>query len=535
MPQSIEELAKATGAKLRPPKQDAQGDAQFPDMIDDPQAPGEDEAVNYVEDRFTKNKDPWKNPKLKMGVLYAGCGVIAFGLLAVMTMGIPLPDFGGVGEVTTQRADDNDDTTMMESEDGAWQGHALSSNLGSTFDEEAESDKKNKLLADQAAAKGKKTPKTLAKGPSRPPAKPTTPPTVTPVRVPRSQVPVVRPRPVSRPSSQRSSRPVSVPKVAPAPAAKPQVVAENQEPSKLLAFGSLPDDQQEVQPEASTTPQATSTPQAQNADFRQTPGDGGEQGFSPEDFNTEGTTEDSWGSQEGGEQGSSQDGFGTPPASTQPSSAQAFYPDDSASAADSLEQQQQNFLNDVVQTLIPTGTTIPGSIAQEVLVGNDSRFIIDVQESIAGMPKGAKVLARVTNVADGYLSAEAIAIQTPAGRQMPIPSQSVIVTKTNGKLLKAKKKGRGFFQTAFGRSIANAALGAGRQALNQGVDELIGGSDQFSNIGDFDNFVFGQQDDGFNSSFDNSSGGSSQASAPILGKSTVLLQVNQAFTIVEDS
>ncbi|PZD70283.1 hypothetical protein C1752_14788 [Acaryochloris thomasi RCC1774] len=140
-----------------------------------------------------------------------------------------------------------------------------------------------------------------------------------------------------------------------------------------------------------------------------------------------------------------------------------------------LSTQQSAFLQGQTLATIPSGTTLKADIQSEAIASDSATFTAITREEIAGIPKGAKVLAQIVQLAPGgSFEAEVIALN---GAE--IPPGSTRILRGNGKLMRAKgsKPKKGFFQSGLGRMITGFAQDAGESW----VRDQVGGNRTISN------------------------------------------------------
>ena len=225
---------------------------------------------------------------------------------------------------------------------------------------------------------------------------------------PRPQVPPTRSGSTSRPSSPSFSNAYS------------SASSESVTPT-LLAFGSLPTD--------STVPssQLTSSPSFENASFRN---------------------------------------------DRQPTQTTNFAFSPSAST---LEADQAAFIEGQPQDLIRPVDGISATVTQGAIMPN--QFIVTLNQALSeSIPAGSRLSVNpLTTYPDGKMDAQVTAIErfNPSGLKEvgTVPPGAIIVEQSPGKVLKAKRPGRGFFQGFAGQILVGAVAGLADQVTS--VDEQV--------------------------------------------------------------
>jgi hypothetical protein len=94
-------------------------------------------------------------------------------------------------------------------------------------------------------------------------------------------------------------------------------------------------------------------------------------------------------------------------------------------------------------------------------------FIVTLDSALAAIPAGSRLAVKPQTIyPDGKIEAYAVAVSLASGgyqKTTPIPPGSIQFLMENGSIPKAKKPGKGFFQSQIGRMI----LGGGSALANQ--------------------------------------------------------------------
>lgn len=127
-----------------------------------------------------------------------------------------------------------------------------------------------------------------------------------------------------------------------------------------------------------------------------------------------------------------------------------------------LVQQETSFLRGDRQFLVEGGQSLTGTVTQQLIAAEKAILHIRTTGAILGLPADSRLLAEITQVADGYLVAEVRAILQGDRPPVLLPSGTMTVSALDGRLLKTRTD-QGFFQTSLGRAL----LGAGRGLADQ--------------------------------------------------------------------
>ncbi|BAW97964.1 hypothetical protein NIES970_29270 (plasmid) [[Synechococcus] sp. NIES-970] len=127
-----------------------------------------------------------------------------------------------------------------------------------------------------------------------------------------------------------------------------------------------------------------------------------------------------------------------------------------------LVQQETSFLQGDRQFLVEGGQSLTGTVTQQLIAAEKAILHIRTTGAILGLPADSRLLAEITQVADGYLMAEVRAILQGDRPPVLLPSGTITVSALDGRLLKTRTD-QSFFQTSLGRAL----LGAGRGLADQ--------------------------------------------------------------------
>ena len=140
LPENVQRFANWSGAKLRPDEKPAL-EVDMPNFVadkeaDTAQSSDETPTEGLVEQKFERNKAPWKNPNVTLGTAIGlACAASAVGFF-IFNSNVQWPTMGGPSLGSANNAS-NDDLEPVDHPDGKVQTAALTGNLGDGLDKDA--------------------------------------------------------------------------------------------------------------------------------------------------------------------------------------------------------------------------------------------------------------------------------------------------------------------------------------------------------------------------------------------------------------
>ena len=140
LPENVQRFANWSGAKLRPDEKPAL-EVDMPNFVADKEADtaqsmDETPTEGLVEQKFERNKAPWKNPNVTLGTAIGlACAASAVGFF-IFNSNVQWPTMGGPSLGSANNAS-NDDLEPVDHPDGKVQTAALTTNLGGGLDQDA--------------------------------------------------------------------------------------------------------------------------------------------------------------------------------------------------------------------------------------------------------------------------------------------------------------------------------------------------------------------------------------------------------------
>ena len=140
LPENVQRFANWSGAKLRPQDKPAL-EVDMPNFVadteaDSAQSANETPTEGLVEQKFERNKAPWKNPNVTLGTAMGlACAVSAVGFFA-FNSNFQWPTIGGPTLGNASSAS-NDDLEPVDHPDGKVQTAAMTTNLGGGLEQDA--------------------------------------------------------------------------------------------------------------------------------------------------------------------------------------------------------------------------------------------------------------------------------------------------------------------------------------------------------------------------------------------------------------
>ena len=166
LPENVQRFANWSGAKLRPQDKPAL-EVDMPNFVadteaDTAQSTDETPTEGLVEQKFERNKAPWKNPNITLATAMGLAGAVSAVGFFAFNSNFQWPTIGGPSLGNASSAS-NDDLEPVDHPDGKVQTAAMTTNLGGGLDNDANApnpfttDKPTTTATKGTAVKGKGT------------------------------------------------------------------------------------------------------------------------------------------------------------------------------------------------------------------------------------------------------------------------------------------------------------------------------------------------------------------------------------------